>query len=243
MTFGQPHDPIAAAHLADRAAVMLGRLRDPIAAARLTEICSRTPSDGDREEATLRRDAAHYLGFVGDSAAIGALFSAAADPRVRGSAYIAIGRIAGRDHLAAAVAHLRQRFSFEERTDARADLVSALALAGDSANVAGIDFSGAGRPERLETARARFTARGLAGADLIVVRARAVAGSARLTVLVDGRPLPVIELGPRFREQRRRLVEPFGALVKPIVIELRREGAPVDLDHVLLVREVTSRPL
>lgn len=143
------------ARLVNRAAVMLGRLRDPTAAARLAAICRRPPAEGDRDEATLRRDAAHYLGFVGDAAAVDALFAAAANPRVRGSAYVAIGRIAGRLHDAGAAARLRERVIVEDRADARVDLLSALALAGDAA-----------------------------------------------------RTLPSLELGPRFREQRLRLVKP-----------------------------------
>jgi len=115
---------------ADRAAIMLGRLRDPIAAARLAAICRRPPAEGDRAQAALRRDAAHYLGFVGDAGAVDALFAAGADPRVRGSAYIAVGRIAGRLHDASAAARLRAQLAVEDRADARADLATALALAG-----------------------------------------------------------------------------------------------------------------
>jgi hypothetical protein len=118
--------------LADRAAVMLGRLRDPAAAARLAAICRRPPSDGDRQAAALQREAAHYLGFVGDASAVDALFTGAADPRVRGSAYLSIGRIAGRTHDDAAAARLRQRLAVEDRADARADLIAALALAGEA---------------------------------------------------------------------------------------------------------------
>ena len=119
---------LADARFADRAAVMLGRLRDPAAAARLCAMCRRPPADGDRAEAALRRDAAHYLGFVGDAAAVDALFTAAADPRVRGSAYVAVGRIAARLHDDAAAARLRARLAVEDRADARADLLAALAL-------------------------------------------------------------------------------------------------------------------
>ncbi len=226
--------------LADRAAVMLGRLRDPAAAAHLSALCRRPPAEGNRRQATLRREAAHYLGFVGDAAAVDALFAAAADPRVRGSAYIAIGRIAGRLHDAPAAARLRERLAVEDRADARADLVSALALAGDGDDIGGIDFSGGDHPERLEAARATYRGRALAGADLLLVRARAVAGSARLTVIIDGTPLPPLELGPRFREQRVRLVQPIAAMVKPISLEVHREGAAVELDHLFLVRDVTS---
>ncbi|HEX8950798.1 MAG TPA: hypothetical protein VF945_03085, partial [Polyangia bacterium] len=74
--------------------------------------------------------AAHYLGFVGDAAAVDALFAAAADPRVRGSAYVAVGRIAARLHDEGAAARLRARLAVEDRADARADLVAAIALAG-----------------------------------------------------------------------------------------------------------------
>src|SRR5262249_12124280 len=117
---------------ADRAAVMLGRLRDPVAASRLAALCRRPPAEGDRGAATLRREAAHYLGFVGERDAVAALAAAAADPRVPGSAYGAIGGIAGRQHDAAAAALLRERFAAEERADARADLAWALGLAGDA---------------------------------------------------------------------------------------------------------------
>ena len=55
---------------------------------------------------------------------------AAGDPRVRGAAYVAIGRIAGRAHDAAAAALLRERAAVEDRLDARRDLATALALAG-----------------------------------------------------------------------------------------------------------------
>jgi arylsulfatase A-like enzyme len=114
---------------ADRAGVMLGRLRDPAAAARLAAICRRPPADGDRAAAALRRDAAHYLGFVGDAGAVDALFTAAADPRVRGSAYLAVGRLAARLHDVAAAARLRARLAVEDRADARVDLIAAVALA------------------------------------------------------------------------------------------------------------------
>ena len=116
--------------LADRAAVMLGRLRDPAAAARLAAICRRPPAAGDRDAAAARRDAAHYLGFVGDAGAVDALFAAAADPRVRGSAWLAVGRIAARTHDTAAVRRLHAQLAVEDRADARDDLLAAVALAG-----------------------------------------------------------------------------------------------------------------
>ncbi|MDB4970036.1 MAG: hypothetical protein JWN44_5725 [Myxococcales bacterium] len=113
----------------DRAAVMLGRLRDPAAARRLVRICRRSLAIGDSAEAAFRREAAHYLGFVGGSDAVDALLFAAEDPRVRGSAYVAIGRIAGRTRDGRAARLLRDRFAVEERTDARKDLGTALELA------------------------------------------------------------------------------------------------------------------
>ena len=117
----------ADAALADRAAVMLGRLRDPAAAARLAAICRRPPAEGDRAAAAVQRDAAHYLGFVGDAGAVDALFSAAADPRVRGTAWLAVGRIAARTTDARAAARLRAQLAVEDRADARADLLAAVA--------------------------------------------------------------------------------------------------------------------
>jgi len=117
------------ARFGDRAAVMLGRLRDPAAAARLAALCRLPPAEGDRAQAALRREAAHYLGFVGDAAAVDALFAAAADPRVRGSAYVSVGRIAARLGDVGAAARLRAQLAVEDRADARADLVAAIALA------------------------------------------------------------------------------------------------------------------
>jgi hypothetical protein len=67
---------------------------------------------------------------VRDPRAVDALFVAAADPRVRGSAYVAVGRIAGRLHDTSATARLRAQLTVEDRADARADLATALALAG-----------------------------------------------------------------------------------------------------------------
>src|SRR5262249_53523524 len=117
---------------ADRAAVMLGRLRDPAGAPRLAAICRRVPLAGDVAAAALHRDAAHYLGFVGGRDAVDALFAAAVDPRVRGAAFVSVGRIAGRTHDAEAALRLRDAFDEEERADARIDLAFALALAGDA---------------------------------------------------------------------------------------------------------------
>jgi arylsulfatase A-like enzyme len=120
---------LADERFADRAAVMLGRLRDRAAAARLAAICRRPPATGDHELAAQRRDAAHYLGFVGDAAAVDALFAAAADPRVRGSAWLAVGRIAARTHDAAVARRLEAQLAVEDRADAHDDLLAALALA------------------------------------------------------------------------------------------------------------------
>ena len=112
---------------ADRAAVMLGRLRDPAAAARLAAICRRPPAEGDRQAAARVRDAAHYLGFLGGAGDVDALFSAAADPRVRGSAWLAVGSIAARTGDKRAAARLRAQLAVEDRADARADLLTAVA--------------------------------------------------------------------------------------------------------------------
>lgn len=112
--------------LADRAAVMLGRLRDPTAAPQLAAICRRAATR-DAVEAALRRDAAHYLGFVGGRDAVDALFVAAADPRLRGAAYRSIARIAARTDDADAARRLRRRLAVEDRADARAELLAALA--------------------------------------------------------------------------------------------------------------------
>ena len=282
------------ARFGDRAAVMLGRLRDPAAASRLHSICRRPPAAGDTGAAALRREAAHYLGFVGDATDVAALLAAAADPRVRGSAYVALGRIAGRTHAAAAASALRDRFAVEDRADARAELAWALGLAGDEAavpqlaaaaaadpplpnaseslirlgaldgrRVGGLDFTCRARADSgsdapldrwlaatsctLDDARALFRARDAAGANVVVVRARALGANAQLTLLLDGMALPTIALGPRFREvrlpRRPSMVEPIRGMVKPIRLELRRAGAPVELDHVLFLRDVTPARL
>jgi HEAT repeat protein len=290
----------------DRAALMLGRLRDRTAAPRLAAICRRPPAAGDATTAAIVRDAAHYLGFVGDRAAVAALTAAAADPRARGAAYVALGRLAGRDRDPAAAAALRARFAVEERADARADLAWALGLAGDSRAIAALAAAAAGSaslPRASEalvrlgavpaatavaTARAvgkdqaatapfvggldfacrRSSRRALdadldewlgatsctveattaawralapAGADVVLLRARAHGDAARLTVVVDGAPLPSLTLGPHWREIR--MVKPISPMVKPIRIELRRDGAAVELDHILLLRDVTPAPL
>jgi HEAT repeat protein len=92
-------------------------------------LCARPLPAGDAAEAGLRRDAAHYLGFVGDAGAVAELLAASSDPRVRGSAYVAIGRIAARTHDPAAASTLRARLAVEDRLDAQADLAFAISLA------------------------------------------------------------------------------------------------------------------
>jgi hypothetical protein len=80
-----------------------------------------------------------------------------------------------------------------------------------------------------------------AAADVVLIRARARGDAARLTVLIDGEALPTIDLGPRYSEVR--LSRAPLPMVKPIRIELRRDGAPIDLDHLLLLRDVTPERL
>jgi hypothetical protein len=48
---------------------------------------------------------------------------------VRGSAYVSVGRIAARLGDVGAAARLRAQLAVEDRADARADLVAAIALA------------------------------------------------------------------------------------------------------------------
>jgi HEAT repeat protein len=106
----------------NRAAVMLGRLRQPVAAAPLVEAL-------DDANGELRRLAAHYLGFVGAAAAVEPLIDAASDPRLRGDAYVALGRIAGRIGSRRAARYLAERLAREPYDDARAELGRALWLA------------------------------------------------------------------------------------------------------------------
>jgi arylsulfatase A-like enzyme len=303
----------------DRAALMLGRLRDAAAAPRLADICRRAFAESDAAAAGLHREAAHYLGFVGDRDSTEALWDAADDPRVRGAAYVALGRIAGRGRDRATAAALLDRFGAEDRDDARIDLAWALGLAGDAraaaalaaaaanepplprasealvrlaavpavtimtgmapatraaahpaptpakdvpparlpatapAIVGGVDLAcrRAARPPLeagleewigathcvLDAPLATLRALAPAGADVVVVRARALGKEAHVTISIDGIPLPPLSLGSRWSETR--LVKPVSKLVKPIRIDVRRDGAPVDLDHVLILRDVT----
>ena len=283
---------------ADRAAIMLGRLRDPAGAPRLAAILGRG-APGNTREAALQREAAHYLGFIGDLSSVDALLTASDDPRVRGAAFVSVGRIAGRsnegrgDRRVAAI--LRDAFANEQRSDARADLAWALGLAGDPAavpllaaaaaadpplprasealvrlgaldklegsNVGGLDLT-CRRPtlravdapleEWLGATRCPITApsaswraRAPGDAAVVLVRARALGDAARVTITIDGTALPPFDIGPRFVETR--LVRPIaagaGAAPRPVRIELRRDGAPIELDHVLLLRDVTSARL
>jgi hypothetical protein len=76
-----------------------------------------------------------------------------------------------------------------------------------------------------------------AGADVVIVRARAQGPAARLTVSIDGAALAPMPLGPRWSEVR--MVKPISRMVKPIRIDVRRDGAAVDLDHILVLHDVT----
>jgi hypothetical protein len=60
-------------------------------------------------------------------------------------------------------------------------------------------------------------------------------------VSIDGTPMPPLALGPRWSETR--MVKPFSKMVKPIRIDVRRDGAAVDLDHILILRDVTPARL
>ncbi len=310
----------------DRAALMLGRLRDDAAAPRLAAICRRPFAEGDSAAAALQREAAHYLGFVGGAGDVAALWSVAADPRVRGAAYVSVGRIAGRVGDRRAAGALLDRFAVEDHDDARVDLAWALGLAGDARAVDALAAAAAAEPPlprasealvrlgavatttwapnsfrppvharpsprpimqasrvtdaplpaapppstvggidlvcrhgrvpaveaaleqwlgasscTLDAPTASLRAVAPAGADVILVRARALGDNAQLTVIVDGVALPPLTLGPRYQEAR--MVKPISEMVKPIRIELKREGSAIELDHVLLLRDVTPARL
>jgi arylsulfatase A-like enzyme len=168
------------AALSARAAIMLGRLRDPAAASALAALCRAAPAAGDGETAAAsqRRDAAHYLGFVGDAGAVAPLLAAAADPRARGSAYVALGRIAGRLHDRAAADALLARFAVEDHADARADLAWALGLAGDARAIAPLVAAAAADPPLPRAAEALIRlgapARGAVGGGDLACQRRAV---------------------------------------------------------------------
>jgi HEAT repeat protein len=125
LTDGRAREPLAA--LLDeprwrhRAAVMLGRLRDPRAARALVDALRDV-------DPTLRRQAAHYLGFVGDGGSVEPLVAAAADPRVRAEAWLALGRICARAPSPHIARFLVGQLSREPAADARAALERALAL-------------------------------------------------------------------------------------------------------------------
>lgn len=274
---------------ADRAALTLGRLRDPAGAPRLQSILRRgVPST--THDASLQREAAHFLGFIGGEDDVAALFAAAEDPRVRGAAFVSLGRIAGRSDDRALAARLRDTFAHEQRSDARVDLAWALGLAGDKAAipllataaaaspplarasealvrlgavdgdaVGGLDLScsrastpgleapldqwlGATRCP-LSGPSAVYHARAPGDAKVVVVRARALGDNARVTVSIDGQALPPFNVGPRFVEKRLVRTASGGAASVPVRIEVRRQGAPIELDHVLLLRQVTPAPL
>jgi HEAT repeat protein len=171
---------VAHAGFGARAAIMLGRLRDPAAAPALAALCRRVPASGDGETAAAseRRDAAHYLGFVGDAGAVPALLAAAADPRARGSAYVALGRIAGRLHDRAAADALLARFAVEDHADARADLAWALGLAGDARAIPALVAAAAADPPLPRAAEALVRlgapARGAVGGGDLACQRRAV---------------------------------------------------------------------
>jgi arylsulfatase A-like enzyme/HEAT repeat protein len=104
-----------------RAALALGRLRDSRAVPLLVEVLGHA-------DPAIRRHAAHYLGFLGGIPAIEPLERAAADLRVRGEAYLALGRIAGRVHEPLLVRWLGERLGAEQQEDARAHLAWGLAF-------------------------------------------------------------------------------------------------------------------
>jgi HEAT repeat protein len=236
---------------------------------------------------------------VGDGSAVAPLLAAAADPRARGSAYVALGRIAGRHHDRAAADALLARFAVEDHADARADLAWALGLAGDARAIAPLVAAAAADPPLPRAAEALIRlgapARAAVGggdlacqrravpqpleaalddwlgvttctvaatplhlrmraapdARLVLLRARSLGDDAQLTVTIDGKTLPPIALGPRFRDLRLVRALPRlqpklrTGMVKPIVIELRSDGPshPIAIDHLLLVREMTPRLL
>ncbi len=105
-----------------RAAVMLGRLREPRAVPALIESLSDLSP-------TLRRHAAHYLGWLGGHESIAPLSAASSDVRLRAEAYLALGRIAARIHEPAIGEFLDARSREERYEDARASLAEAQKLA------------------------------------------------------------------------------------------------------------------
>ena len=105
-----------------RASLKLGRLRDARA---LPELVATL----DDISPALRREAANYLGWLGDATTVPSLVAAAGDVRVRGEAFVALGRIASRIHDPAIVRFLSTRLAEEPHEDARASLHAALSLA------------------------------------------------------------------------------------------------------------------
>src|SRR5262249_49479299 len=103
-----------------RAAIALGRLRDARAIPGLIEAL---------RDVELRRQAAHYLGWLGGDESIAPLMAASDDLRVRSEAYLALGRVARRTRKETIVAFLRARLSEERYQDARANLSQAILLA------------------------------------------------------------------------------------------------------------------
>jgi arylsulfatase A-like enzyme len=103
-----------------RAALGLGHLRDPRALPALREALSDI-------DATIRRHAVHYLGWLGSAGDAPLLESRAVDDlKIRAEAYQALGRLAGRTGAPGVITFLEHRLTVEEYDDARARLTEAL---------------------------------------------------------------------------------------------------------------------
>lgn len=160
-----------------RAAVMLGRLRDPRAVDGLIEAIA----DPDVE---LRRQAVHYLGFVGDARAIAPLAARLPDLRSRYLVALALARVGARTGDRTVGPLLLEWLAKETYEDDRAHFICALGLLGDrspAAVAAARDAALADPPVKWATetlvrlGALEETSSGVSGVDF-APRARGLAG-------------------------------------------------------------------
>jgi HEAT repeat protein len=241
-----------------RAALALGRLRSPAGVPALRELTQQL-------DVTTRRHAIHFLGLLDGAASVPRLIQLATDDlKVRGEAYLALGRITGRVHSPDAERFLLERMSAEDYEDARAQLAWAVAVAGmnvHSVIVWLLDAAAAGLPNAGE-ALVRLRAPGAADfacekrdCDTCFASVTSCRGehfTTTTSVDFDGPALAIVRgraLGDGADLALRVGGAPIGSVhltarmnEQRVPLTLRRgrvaielTGGPAELDHLLLV--------